>query len=108
MGATGGMSREVILAEAKRQVRDLEGRMEVTRGSIDILEKAIEPAALDSRQERIERMLEAVINTQLVTLRGHLEEGTTKLTEMKASVEKAESPIRPALTLPSNLPHRPR
>ena len=41
MGGTGGPSRGQIIAEAKRQIRDLEGRLAVTQESIGTLEKAV-------------------------------------------------------------------
>lgn len=110
MGGTGGPTRAQILAEAKRQIRDLEGRMEVTQESITLLEKAAVPVqeidltdntpSSSSRQARIERMLEAIIIVQLTTLRGHREEGNIKLTEMREGVARAESPIQTGHALP--------
>lgn len=104
MGGTGGPSRSQIIAEAKRQIRDLEGRIAVTQDSITTLETAVTITELDSRQERIERMLEAIINVQLTTLRGHMTEGTVKLEEMRAGVAKAESPIQTSGQMP--VPHK--
>ena len=49
-------------------------------------------------------MLEAIINVQLTTLRGHMTEGTVKLEEMKAGVAKAESPIQTSGQMP--VPHK--
>lgn len=104
MGGTGGPTRGQIIAEAKRQIRDLEGRVAVTQEAIITLETAITHVELDSRQERVERMLEAIINVQLTTLRGHMTEGNAKLEEMKAGVAKAESPIQTSGHMP--VPHK--
>lgn len=108
MGGTGGPSRAQIIAEAKRQIRDLEGRLGVTNDSILTLEQAINRDEHGPAMDRVERMLEAIIQVQLVTLRGHREEGNVKLTEMKEGVAKAESPIQPGTSLPTPTSFPPR
>ncbi len=102
MGATGGMPRSVILAQAKREIAQLEGRTKATQESIGILEAAVGIGTPDTytREEKIERMLEAVINVQLATLKNHLQEGTTQLEMMKASVTREESLVKPASASP--------
>lgn len=108
MGVSGVPTRNAIIAEAKRQIRDLEGRLQITRESIETLEKAsfkeaVAPEvnmATFQHIDRIERMLEAVVVVQLIALRGNMVEGQIKLDEMSAGVAKAESPIQTGHSLP--------
>lgn len=103
MGATGGPTRAQIIAEAKRQIRDLEGRLAVTQESIKTLESAVGPE-YKSLDERIEKMLEAIITVQLTTLRGAETEANIKLTEMREGVARAESPIQTSGHVPPHTP----
>jgi len=100
-GPPAGVSQKAIIAEAKRQIRDLEGRLVVTRESVTILENAVASGGpLDSRSERVERMLEAIIQVQLTALRGNLTEGEIKLDEMSQGVAQAESRANSGLVIP--------
>ncbi len=110
-GGTGGPTRAQILAEVRRQIRELEGRKEATQASITTLENAIIRDEYGPAMDRVESMLEAIIVVQLTTLRAHMVEGNAKLEEMKAGLAKAESPIQaPGGPLPNTAlpPRHPR
>ncbi len=106
MGATGGMPRSVILAQAKREIAQLEGRLGVTQKSISRLEEALHVPETSDRLVVIESVLMGILDVQLTTLKGHLQEGTTQLEQMKAGVAREESLVKPASSNPIPPSHR--
>ena len=104
MGMGMGMSQtdmmRMQLMQAKAERKTLAGRLEVTKKSIEIL---VEASTFNSPHfVRIEKLLQALINTNLEQLQANLLEGQERFDYLDKTISAAESPIKKALIVPPN------
>lgn len=95
MGGTGGVPRSVVAMQAKGERDTLQKRIAVTADSVKELEDALNFQS-ESSVSRIERCLVALINTNLIQLRGNLKEGNERVAYLNEIIKQAESPVHRA------------
>lgn len=95
MGGTGGVPRSVVVMQAKGERDTLQKRVAVTQSSIKELEEALNFQS-ESSVSRIEKCLAALINVNLIQLKGNLKEGTERVDYLNEVIKQAESPVHRA------------
>jgi chromosome segregation ATPase len=87
------------LLQAKGELQTLNGRIEVTEKSIERLSGSLDNPS-ENVLERVEGKLNALIETNLLQLRGNLAEGNERAEYLKKAISSAESPVKRALVIP--------
>jgi ATP-dependent Clp protease ATP-binding subunit ClpA len=97
----GGMSRAMVAQQAKGEKDTLLPRIEVTEKSIKTLEEAQARSSESSHEfVRIEILLLALIDTNLIQLKANLKEGVSRVTYLNEVIKQAESPVHRAIVHP--------
>lgn len=99
MGMSPADVARLQLLQAKGELKTLNGRIEVTEKSIEILSGSQNNSSPDVL-ERIEGKLNALIETNLLQLQGNLAEGNERAEYLKKAISSAESPVKRALVIP--------
>ena len=103
MGVNPQMTRAMMLAQAKGERETLQARIETTEESIRTLESSLpEPGMPGNPADPnfiVERMLTALIQTNLVQLKANLKEGRTRIAFLDQAIKQAESPVVHKATL---------
>jgi hypothetical protein len=107
MGGTGSgvQSMSVVLMQAKGELATLESRIIVTRESVDTLEAAL--ALHDDSSmpvvHYLEKVLTALIQTNLKQLHANLKEGSDRVEYLKRVISSAESRVKPSIAMPPGM-----
>lgn len=97
MGNQKAMMQQALM-QAKGERETLRARIATTQESIKTLEAALPDGLPESGtpEYQTERMVIALIQTNLTQLRANLKEGTDRADYLDAAIKQAESPIKTA------------